>query len=172
MAENVQSTTLTAKKTNLGNNVPTNASTGSETVTVASKLPWGLHMQIYDFRTEYEAVMGGGSREFKMARPRHGAKTYTIKGNSYNKTMGDNGKQIEAGYAVTHGIPKAFWEEWLSQNREADYIVNGMIFAHQEYASVAAEAKEKEAIKSGLERLDPRNLPKIGNRKIETGKID
>ncbi|MGF6806286.1 hypothetical protein OKW30_001412 [Paraburkholderia sp. Clong3] len=137
-----------------GNNVASTA-----VVSVASKLPMDLTMRLYDFRERNEPVMGGGVRTYKIAEPRRGAKTFKIQGNSFPQNQGPH-QQIEFGYAITRGIPKAFWEEWFEQNSEADFIVNGMIFAHVEHASTLAEAREKEKMKSNVERLDPANLPK------------
>lgn len=146
-----QESTISLKK---NNDVPSNA-----TVTVASKFPMDFVLKLYDFVRRYEPVMGGGQREYKIAQIRRGAKEFIVQGNSWPQNKGPH-QQINCGYAITSGIPRAFWDEWLTQNKEADYVVNGMIFAHAETASTMAEAREKEAEKSGLERLDPDKLPK------------
>jgi hypothetical protein len=136
------------------NDVPSN-----ETVVVASKLPMDLVARLYDFVERAEPVMGGGFRKFKVAEPRQDAKAFIIQGNSFPQNKGAH-QRIVGGYALTHEIPKAFWVEWYEQNEKADYVVNGMIFAHTEDASTVAHAKEMEGEKSNLERLDPQNLPK------------
>ncbi|MDB5777604.1 MAG: hypothetical protein JWP38_3737 [Herbaspirillum sp.] len=136
-----------------------NESTGGATVVVASKLPMDLVMRLYDFKERDEPVMGGGVRVFKIAEQRQETPVFVLTGNSYAQNKGAH-QQIVGGYAITRGIPKDFWEQWLAQNERADFIVNHMIFAHSEDASVVAQAKEKEEIKSGLERLDPKALPK------------
>lgn len=142
--------TLTLKKTE---------STGGATVVVASKMPFDFVLRLYDFKTKHEPVMGGGAREVKYAEQRRSTPSFVVNGNSFAQNQGPK-QQITCGFAITHGIPKAFWDEWLEINKDADYVANGMIFAHSENASTMAEAKEKEANKSGLERLDPKNLPK------------
>jgi hypothetical protein len=146
-----QESTLTLKK---NNDVPSNA-----TVTVASKLPMDFVLKLYTWATRSELVMGGGTREVRVAEAARGAKHFVVQGNSWAQNKGAH-QQIVGGFAITHGIPKAFWEQWIEQNRESDIVVNGMLFAHGETASTIAEAKEKEKEKSGLERLDPNNLPK------------
>jgi hypothetical protein len=146
-----QESTLHIKK---NNDVASNA-----TVTVASKMPFDFTLKLYDFVESTEPVIGGGMRVVKVARERRDTKAFIIHGNSFAQNQGAH-QQIVAGYAITHGIPKAFWEQWHEQNKDADYIVNGMLFAHAESASTIAEAKEKEDEKSNLERLDPKNLPK------------
>lgn len=148
-----QESTLSLQKKN---DVPSNA-----TVTVASKMPFDFILRLHDFKTKYEPVMGGGSREYKIAEPRMGAKTFIVQGNSFPQNQGAH-QQIVAGYAITHGIPKAFWDEWLEQNKEADFIVNKMLFAHSETASTIAQSKEMEKEKSGLERMDPKEIHKHG----------
>jgi hypothetical protein len=148
-----QESTITLKK---NNDVPSTA-----TVTVASKFPMDFILKLHDFKTKYEPVMGGGSREYKIAEPRMGAKTFIIQGNSFPQNKGAH-QQIVAGYAITRDIPKAFWEEWLEQNKGAEFLVNGMIFAHSEAASTIAQSKEMEAEKSGLERMDPKEIHKHG----------
>lgn len=148
-----QESTITLKK---NNDVPSNA-----TVTVASKFPMDFILKLHDFVTKYEPVMGGGSREYKIAEPRRGTKTFVVQGNSFPQNKGAH-QQIVAGYAITHGIPKAFWDEWAEQNKDADFLVNKMLFAHSETASTIAQSKEMEEEKSGLERMDPKEIHKHG----------
>jgi uncharacterized protein YfiM (DUF2279 family) len=148
-----QESTLSLKK---NNDVPSNA-----TVTVASKFPMDFILRLCDFQTKHEPIMGAGSREYKLAEPRRGAKVFVVQGNSFPQNKGAH-QQIVAGFALTHGIPKAFWDEWVEQNKDADFIVNKMLFAHGEAASAVAQSKEMEAEKSGLERLDPKEIHKHG----------
>lgn len=136
------------------NDVASNA-----TVAVASKMPFDFVLKLYDFAERSEPVLGGGSRMFKQAQERVGAQTFIAQGNSWAQNRGPH-QQLVGGFAITHGIPKAFWDEWLEQNERADYVKNGMLFAHQEVNSTLAQAREYEKEKSGLERLDPSNLPK------------
>jgi len=143
--------TLSLKKQN---DVASNA-----TVSVASKLPMDFTLRLFTWAKRNELVMGGGTREVRVAELARDKKQFIVQGNSWAQNKGAH-QQIIGGYAITHGIPKDFWEQWLEQNQESDIILNGMLFAHQEAASTTSEAKEKEKEKSGLERLDPNNLPK------------
>jgi len=146
-----QESTLHLKK---NNDVASNA-----TVTVASKMPFDFTLKLYDFVERAEPVLGGGMRNVKVAQERRNTKSFIVQGNSFPQNKGAH-QQIVSGFAFTHGIPKAFWDEWLEQNKDADYIVNSMLFAHADSASTAAEAKEKEKLPSNVDRLDPNNLPK------------
>lgn len=142
--------TLSIKK---HNDTPSTA-----TVTVASKLPFDVIARLFDFRERTEPVMGGGVRTFKMAERRRGSKEFIFQGNSWAQNKGPH-QELSFGYAVTRDIPKAFFDEWLEQNKEAEYVVNGMIFAHADANSTKAQAREMEEERSGLERLDPNKLP-------------
>ena len=136
-----------------------NDETGGATVSVASKLPMPLVLQLHDQVKKYEPVMGGGQREVIEYQKRFGAPTFTVEGNSFPQIKGPH-QQLVGGYAITHGVPKAFWDEWLEQQGQSEIVVNNMIFAHEEAKSTTAEATEKSSLKSGMERLDPANLPK------------
>ena len=136
-----------------------NPETGSETVSVASKMPFDFTLRLFDFVEKHEPVMGGGSRSYKIAEQRRGTPEFVVMGNSFPQNKGPH-QPLSGGYAITHGIPKDFWEAWLEQHAEADYVVNSIIFAQGDSASITAETKEKEGVKTNIERLDPNNLPK------------
>ncbi|WP_347558569.1 hypothetical protein [Robbsia sp. KACC 23696] len=129
------------------------------TVVVASKLPMDLTARLYDFVKTHEPVMGGGTREVKLAQQRRDAKEFVFQGNSFPQNKGAH-QQINFGYAITRDIPKAFWDEWLEQNKDADFIKNNLIFAHEQSGSLMAKARDHEEIMSGLERIDRNKLPR------------
>jgi hypothetical protein len=143
--------------------------TGGQTVTVASKMPMAFILKLHKKVTRHEPVMGGGTREVPAFEPRTDAPTIVIKGNSFPQNNRPDDLEISGGYALTSDVPKAFWDEWLDQNRDADFVRNGMIFAHAQRASIVSEAREKAGEKSNIERLDPANLPK-GMDKIQQDK--
>src|ERR1700752_4012000 len=119
-------TTESTIKLQKNNDVPSNA-----TVSVASKLPMDLTLRLFRWVKRNELVMGGGSREVRIAEEVPGSKRFIVQGNSWAQNKGAH-QQIVGGYAITHGIPKDFWEQWLEQNKDSDMIVNHMLFAHQE----------------------------------------
>jgi len=134
----------------------------TSTVSVASKLPMDLILHLHDKVTRHEPVMGGGTRTYDIFQKRFPAQTFVVKGNAYAQNKGPEDKQISAGYAITHGIPKAFWDEWVEQQAEHEAVKNHMVFAHVESASTIAQAKECEATRSGMERLDPNDMHQHG----------
>ena len=133
--------------------------TGGPTVTVASKLPMPLILQLHDKVMRMVPVLGGGSREEVFFQKRNGARTFVVQGCSFAQNKGPS-QQLASGFGLTHSIPKAFWDEWLEQNDQSDMVRNGMIFAHTEMKSTTDQALDMENEKSGMERLDPQNLPK------------
>lgn len=133
------------------------AEKSTSTVTVACKLPHGMILRVFDMVEKDEAVMGGGFRTAKVAQER--AARVMINGNAHPQNEAPR-SQIAAGFALTHNVNKEFWEQWLSQNKDSDVVANGLIFAHGSESSAVAESKDKVAVRSGLERLDPAKLPK------------
>ena len=137
------------------------------TVTVACKIPMGMILQLQEFIEVYQPGPGG-SRVVKEA-VRTGPR-YTVRGNrlpfgvipDFQMTSTNN------GYALTPGIPKDFWDQWVEQNKMADYVVNKIIFAYEQLADVKACAEEHEKRKSGLEPIDPMKSP---DRRVATDEV-
>ena len=128
------------------------------TVTVACRLPHGIWLKI--FRTEdwEEPVMGGGFRKTTRAveLPEH---RVLIGGVAAPFGMSP-ASPMSFGYALTHNVPAAVWDKWLEDNKTSDIVQKRLIFAFSKDADVIAATKENEGRKSGLEPLDPQNLPR------------
>lgn len=137
-------------------------STGS--VTVGCKFPNGMHLRTFVMREVEEQVAGGGVRKTKRAEL---AEVFTVAGPSKPHNR-ETSKQIQDGYALTMGVSAAFWNTWLEQNKDSDMVKNGLIFAHGGLNDVRAEATEKAKVKTGLERIDPKAIPK--NLRVEPAK--
>lgn len=139
-------------------NPPQTPSKGnSETVTIACKLPHGIVLRAFHMAEVSEPVMGGGSREVKKAQQIPGE--FTVLGVSFPQNGAPRGR-MEFGFALTMGCPRELWERWLKDNKDTPMVKNGLIFAHGSEKSAVSEAREKEAQRSGFERLDPNKLPK------------
>ena len=135
----------------------TSASPINNTVTIACKLPHGLRMKVYNFTERSELVVGGGTRTVKIAEPIEG--DIVVAGWSHPQNRDAKAQQVE-GFALTPNVPKEFWDKWLEQNKTADYVRNGMIFAYEKHADAEARARNDRERKSGLERLDREKMPK------------
>jgi hypothetical protein len=129
----------------------------TDTVWVACKMPHGLILRLHHFETVHEPVMGGGTREVKVAR-QHGA-VVRIKGNRMPYGIIPEHRIVD-GFAITENVPKKFWDEWLSQNQELLAVKNRLVFAFDTLGDTVDEAKKMASLKSGLEPLDPDNLPR------------
>jgi len=137
---------------------PVAPATGTDTVTVACKLPHGLVLRVFQ---REEVMLPAGATMIKSEMWAALPESYTVKGNAHPQNEAPRCLIVD-GYAMTPGIPREHWELWLHQNRKHPAVMNGLIFAHGKQADVRAEAHEKKDTKSGLERIDPNNLAKLG----------
>jgi hypothetical protein len=143
------------------------------TVTVACKIPCGLILQVYASEDWQEAVMGGGHRTAKRAFVNPKFKPVKINGPA--RAIGkDLPHEIRNGVGLTHGVDADLFAAWLEQNKDSDFVVKGMVFANVKPSEVDAVAKDHITLKSGLERIDPNNLPdefRRGSNKITTADV-
>jgi len=127
-------------------------------VTVACKMPNGMILRIFEAVNDTELVMGGGSR--KVVRHVPVGKPVLVHGSAHKK--GDTPDyRIVAGYALTEGVPADFWETWLAQNVQAEYVTSHVIFAYEKADDVVAASKDHESVVSGLHPLVPNNDARI-----------
>lgn len=128
------------------------------TVTVACKLPHGLILRVFDRKDVPEPQQGGGTKDVEKWLPR--PNSVQIKGyaEKYDPSLPPAART--SSYALTHGVDKEFFEQWLKQNHDHDAVVRGLIFAQDKPESARAKALEMKATRSGLEPIDPAKLPK------------
>lgn len=145
---------------------PVGASKTGATVTIGCKLPWGLVLRGMRKATRSVPVLGGGMREETYFQP--DGREVLIYGNA--RAIGEDPKtRIVFGVAMTSGVPKDLWDQWVKDNADMPAVVNGLIFACPTVEDVASEARASRAVLSGLEPLrvdkDPRrpqsNRPEI-----------
>jgi hypothetical protein len=133
----------------------------SATVTIACKLPNGIHLDVFRMDDFSERTIHGTVIQTKRA-VRTGR--FTLKG--IKRRTDDSG--LAMGFALTHGVPKAHWDAWLEANKDSPLVQNGIIFASSNSNDARARAREHEAQVSGFEPLNPKDLPKEFRGKIET----
>src|SRR5689334_20726717 len=92
-------------------------------VTVGCKHPNGLKLHLYKMESTHEPVMGGGSREVKVARrtPLNGIEEVIL--NGFTIPMGAQ-KAVAGGYGLTFKVPADFMEEWMRQNADTPLVKN------------------------------------------------
>jgi len=148
----------------------------SGNVTVACKIPQGMRLQLqHKQRTLVPTGLTGRSNAYKWEESLvYGGPVYHVFGPSMPAQGGQPDGYIlphalEGGYALTRGIPAAFWATWMEQHKRADYVTNKMIFAYDE-ASVKAKPRGHAELTSGIQpvsreidaqgRLKDRRVPK------------
>lgn len=136
-------------------------------VTVACKLPHGLVLQVYEEYEDGEAVLGGGIRVVKRFRPT--GETITINGNA--RKFGEApDHRIVAGFALTEGVNKDFFERWLEQHKDLPAVKNRLIYAFESLDHVEGQAKNDANLRNGMEPLAPSGDPRTP-RRVQRGQI-
>ena len=135
------------------------------TMTVACKIPTGLVLRVFVPESFEVPVMGGGMKTVTRSRPTE----WSHKLNGPARKLGqDPAHQIIHGAGLTHGVDADLFALWLEQNKTSDYVVKGLVFGHEKHASAVAQAQDHRSELSGMEPVDPKNLPAEFKRKIET----
>lgn len=115
-----------------------------DTVTVACKLPNGLHL---------ENITPAG---VKVRVTLMGARL----------PVDANGREIQAfelagSFGLTPNVPRDFWEQWVKENANYGPYKQGMIFAQDGRDNARAQARELEDVRTGLEPM-PADKPAPG----------
>jgi hypothetical protein len=128
-------------------------------VTVYCKYPSGIKLHVDKMVASHELVMGGGSREVKVAQKVPGM-DYVIRGpaTEINKR---SRVEIVGGYAVNRGVPKDIWDGWLEANKDTPMVRNELIFARPgDHGDDHGQARDNKKLLSGFEPLKPDNDPR------------
>jgi hypothetical protein len=136
------------------------------TVCVGCKIPNGLVLQIFGSEEVHEPVMGGGSRLVKRAFV-----TDRIKLNGPAVAVGKVPRhEIRHGAGLTYGVDADLFAAWVAQNKGSDLLAKGreLVFTSVKPPDIEAQAKDRVTLKTGLEEIDPRNLPDEFKRTIAT----
>ncbi len=125
-------------------------------VTVACKIPNGLTLQLCEERRSTETAQGTTRDVVTYSKV---GDVIIVAGPAYpngSTPKGFKRRPDDAdGFALTHKVPAEFWEKWIAQNADADYVRSGMIFAYPDIESVAAKAADMSRIRSGFEPVNP-----------------
>lgn len=129
-----------------------------KTVTVACKLPNGLVLQLFEWIDVPQPGPGGIRMVKESVRV---GQRYIVRGNrfAYGQIPDFRITDNNNGYGLTQHIPRDFWDKWIEQNKDADYVKSKLIFAHARQVDTIAEAYENQKRKSGLEPIDPAKPP-------------
>lgn len=160
---------------------PTNApkfhrrATGTDTVTVACSLPNGHILQLYDIEEVEQTLPNGRTFKENNATLNQAAGQWRLNGAALDfqrLAAGEvpdyrviKGSTIGAGYALTVGIPRDFWEAWLKQNASSPLVRNHLIFAASSESRAVDEAREYKNLRSGFEGLNQK-----GDYRVPSGR--
>ena len=125
-------------------------------VTVASKLPMSLLLQICSSRTETRRDRATIWQEevFFKTGP-----VVVIRGTAYPNGEVPEGMperpRMVAGYALTPGVDEDWWNTWVEQNAEFPAVKAGLVFAFPKMDAIIGCAKEHRDLDSNLGPLRP-----------------
>jgi hypothetical protein len=131
----------------------------ADTVTVACKLPHGLVLRLFGMQKTRHPVLGGGYIEVEESYELEDKGRVLIGGIA--APFGHSpASPIANGFALTYNVDAEFFALWLSQNDKTEIVRNRLIFAVAKQTDIPTKTAEVESVKSGLEPLDPLNLPR------------
>lgn len=129
-----------------------NTHTSTATVIVGCRIPFGVVLQTFVMTDASEAVMGGPTRDYQIARKtRH---RYVLNGNRVRVGV-DRPWEVVNGAGLTRGIPADVWDKWYADNKDEPIVKNKLVFAHAREHEVKAMAQDAKAIRTGLEPFNP-----------------
>lgn len=134
--------------------------TGTETVIVACKVLSGMRCRIHKLTKVTEVGMGSTRTVQQWLET---DKEFVLAGPAHAQNEGPR-HQVVGGFALTYGVRKDYWDEWRTQNADLPAVRNGLVFAYENREKAIDAAKERKGIKTGLERVNPHDLPKIDAR--------
>lgn len=120
-------------------------------VIVACKQPSGIVIRPFIWSKQQVPVMGGGTREERIAVP-SGAPVF-IAGVATKHNEAPRARLV-GGYALTEGVDAEIWAQWLEVNRNSALVKNGIVFAFEKLDAAEGWCREHKATRSGLEPLE------------------
>jgi hypothetical protein len=146
-------------------------STTNRSVAVACKLPHGLVVRDFVKVTRSEPTLGGGSRAFEVYE--HVGPRYRLKGPApaLARNPITRSTEIVGDYAITEGIPADVFERFVEANKQSAFIVNQLIYGHEDGRRVRSWARDHEKTKTGFEPLDVTPTSRGGQMVVADARI-
>jgi len=134
-----------------------------ETVIVACKVGVAyIDLRLFQPQQVWEQTQTGPRQ---VTEYRATGKLVRIRGTQYPRGTVPDGfpdrPEIVNGAALTRNVDKAFWKAYLEQNQHNPLVTNGLIFAHDDIASIRSQARELEGQLSGLEPIDTKGDARV-----------
>ena len=120
-----------------------------EKVTVVSKLEMALRLQLQSpvTVTKRDRNTVWDETEYRFHGP-----VVIIAGTAFPNSLEVemDRPEMAGGFALTHGVDRDFFEQWMAQNAEHPAVKNGLIWGAAKEADAKAYAKEHKSLDSGL----------------------
>jgi hypothetical protein len=149
--------------------------TGTDTVTVACKMPGGLRLRLFRKEDSFVPMFGGGVSKETISRPIDGAMILIRGPRHLGGTIPPDMMHsfMPGGYALTSGVPRDFWEQWLEDNKHSDLVKNKIVYAADREDLARDQAREQHELQSGLQPIDPDNIGKrIPRMRLPNGQME
>lgn len=125
-------------------------SSAGEKVIVACKFPNGMVLKVHRWE-DVKVAKPGGYDIVREARP--DGDPVSVHG--WRAPKGEvPPAPVIGGYALTYGISKEFWDQWLSENKDQAFVTSKIIYAFPDRDHAEGWAKENRTVTSGLEPLN------------------
>lgn len=134
------------------------AGAAQSTVFVASKVPRGLYLQLFEFVTMDVKVLGGGVD--KRVQPMRLPEKVRIRPAILAPGLTPAYLMVD-GFSITDGVPADFWRKWMEQNEKLEIVESGLIRGFDTQAEAIAYAKEHAGMRTGLEPLSQEGDPRV-----------
>lgn len=130
----------------------------ARTCVVVSKMPRGLYLQLTEFITQDQRVVGGGVEKRRV--PMRVGPQVRIKPSVQPFGMIPN-YSIVSGFSLTRDVDAEFWRQYADQNKNLEMITSGLLRAFDNEADATAYCREHAALKHGLEPLAQEDDPRV-----------
>ena len=142
------------------------------TVTVGCRLPCGIVMYLERLEDFEEQMPTGGVRITKRWVKRTDKPEIRLNGAAHpsqaQRLRGDRAHEIRGGAGLTFNVDADYFAEWASKHPDLTAGDHPLVFAQTKAAEAAAQARDIQAAKTGLEPINPDRLPDEFKGKINT----
>lgn len=125
---------------------------------VVCGLPAGIILEVTHAKPEPDAA---ADKRIPRANPFEGQR-YEIPGT--NAVAKEQDRLIHVAgktpFGVGTRVPADFWDYWLKHHEDTIFVKNGLVSAFPTEDAANSEAKSRKGEKSGIDQLDPKDMPK------------
>ena len=128
-------------------------------------------IQLCKIEDKFEQNMQGGRMVKEATRI---GQVVRLRGTAYPRGTPPEGfperPEMVGNAALTRGVDKEWFDEWMRQNHLNPLVMNKMIFAHESQDHVVGEARDLSKFLSGLEPVNPKRdarIPRSTRSEIE-----